>query len=76
MVFRSICKQEFLHGLKIAKLLRQGTLAATNRRRNPKSPGKSDMMKLQRLSTADQRRDEMNPASSGSQGTRIVVFFH
>ena len=28
---------------KIAKLLRKGTLAATNRRRNPKSPGKSDV---------------------------------
>ena len=35
MFFRSICVQEFLHG--IAKLLRYGTLAATNRRRNPKS---------------------------------------
>ena len=43
IVFSPICIQEFFHGLKIVKLLRWGTLAATNRRRNPESPGKSDM---------------------------------
>ena len=43
LCFRSICIQEFLRGLKIAKLLRLGTLAATNRRRNPKRLGKSDV---------------------------------
>ena len=43
MVFRLTCIQEFLRGLKIAKLLRQGTLPVTNRPHNPKNPGESNM---------------------------------
>ena len=43
MVFYSISIQEFLRGLKIANLLRRGALAATNRRRNPRCPGQSDV---------------------------------
>ena len=42
MVFRSICVQEFLRGSSSCYAKEQ-TLAATNRRRNPKSPGKSDV---------------------------------